>query len=559
MTRVLPSLLAILAVLVASAPCARAQTLSRAFQRLSDPGPPFSPAIDRVLGEHRIGGLSLREYLVSLDFEGCLASVEDELVAGMDQLRAHHVVALEHRRPTAVWRTWDNKLDGLSPDATLLVSTWLDSPETARRLYLCDDGLPPSWKNLKPDTYVVEAVTWFDVAVAERERVLRAGSPGDREQSVMELIELREALLDRFGTTYLASPETDEALGRLRSRLQLMWDRLVEPHDFGFTPRARTTDPLVDPDATARARAQNPFGQGGVGIPDPRDVALRDRVVRSWRRQRQAIDREIDDRQARLDEVVAGIEEEQDPAELDRMVRVASRLDAELAQSVADLERLQARTRGLQSGRPWVDGMLSNGFRRRAVRRLDRRQTQVQEQRVAVEVAVDTAVARGATPPRRQMDGGGGGSGGGGGGGRISSGEPGPGNWLAGLPLPDAGDTSGTRATPTLEPGAGWVERVYEGPLPTPSGVWSDDLVEAIRSRHPSLDETDVRILMGLVREAYGELRSRSAVEAAVWRSLGISSGLRIRGEESTLSELWIPAAGRADQPIVTFVLTLYF
>ena len=558
MIRALPALLALLTVLVAPGSQVRAQSLSQAIDRLKDPGPPFAPAIDEVLADHRIGGLSLREYLVSLDFEGCLASVQEELVVGLDRLRGLHVVALEHRRPTLVWRTWDRKLDGLSPDATLLVSTWLDSPETARRIYLCDDGLPPSWKSLHPDAYVVEAVTWFDVEVAERELTLRSGSPGDREQAVMELMELRAALVDRFGTTYAGGAQTDEAQGRLEGRLGLMWEHLVEPHDFGFTPRARTTDPLVDPAGMARARAQNPFGKGGVGIPDPRDVALRDRVVRSWRRQRQAIDREIEDRQARLDEVAAGIEAETDMAELDRMVRIASRLDAELGQSVADLERLQARTRGLQSGRPWVDRMLSGGYRRRAIRRLDRRQGQVQEQRDDVTEAVEAAVGKGATPPEQQMDGDGSGDGVGGGG-WASGGDPGPGNWLAGLPVADGVTAAGTRATPTLEPGAGWVERVYEGPLPTPSGVWSDDLVEAIRTRHPSLDETDVRILLGLVREAYGELRTRSEVEAAVWRSLGVAAGLRIRGEESTLSGLWIPAAGRSDQPIVTFVLTLYF
>jgi hypothetical protein len=44
-----------------------------------------------------------------------------------------------------------------------------------------------------------------------------------------------------------------------------------------------------------------------------------------------------------------------------------------------------------------------------------------------------------------------------------------------------------------------------------------------------------------------------------VWRSLASDRGLSIRGEESTLSDLHIPGASRADQPIVTFVLTLYF
>jgi hypothetical protein len=535
----------------------KAQTLSQAFDRMADPAPPFAPEVERVLREHRIGGLSLREYLLSLDFEGCLDSVREELVAGLDGLRVHHVVALENRRPTTVWRLWDRKLDGLSPDAMLLVSTWLDSPEMARRLYLCDDGLPPSWKSLSPDAYVIEAVTWFDIEVADHEHTLNKGTRGDRELSIMELMELRDRLLDRFSTTYVSGPETDEALARLDHRLDMMWERLVEPHHFGFTPRPRTTEELASPGATGRARPGNPFGSGGVGIPDPRDVALRDRVVRSWRRQRQTIDREIDDRQARLDDAVAAIDAEPDPSKLDRLVRVASRLDAELANSVADLERLQSRTRLLQTGRPWVDGMLNNGYRRRAVRRLDRRQGQVQDQREEVVEAISLAVQRGARPPtvqEREGAGDGGSSGGG-----VAVGEPGPGNWLAGLPAPDGAEAAGTRAASTIPVGTGWVERVYEGPLPTPSGVWSDDLVQAIGDRHPSLDETDVRILLGLVREAYGELSGRQAVEAAVWRSLGASHGLRIRGEESTLSELWIPTAGHSDQPIITFILTLYF
>ena len=107
--------------------------------------------------------------------------------------------------------------------------------------------------------------------------------------------------------------------------------------------------------------------------------------------------------------------------------------------------------------------------------------------------------------------------------------------------------------------GSGWVERVYQGPLPTPSATWSEDLVLAISSRHVGLDETDVRILLGLVQLAYTELPGRAAVEQAVWRSLAQGDGLRIRGEETSLSELWKPGLSRAEQPAVTFILTLYF
>ena len=84
-------------------------------------------------------------------------------------------------------------------------------------------------------------------------------------------------------------------------------------------------------------------------------------------------------------------------------------------------------------------------------------------------------------------------------------------------------------------------------------------MVAAILGRYPNLDATDARILLGLVRLAYKELDSRNAVEAAVWRSLTEEEGLRIRGEESTLSDLWTPGKDRSEQPVVTFVLTLWF
>ena len=83
--------------------------------------------------------------------------------------------------------------------------------------------------------------------------------------------------------------------------------------------------------------------------------------------------------------------------------------------------------------------------------------------------------------------------------------------------------------------------------------------VSAMRARHPALDDADARILLGLVQLAYRELGTRAAVEDAVLRSLGTDEGLSLLGEEGTLSDLWIRGRPTAEQPIVTFVLKLFF
>lgn len=541
------------AVLVAPA-SASAQGFKDVIERMINPAEPFAPAVNQVMEQHRVGGLSLGEYLVSLDFEGCLQEVREELIAGLGQLRSLHVVALEDRKSKVVWSVWERKLEPLSADAYLLVTSWLDSPETAKRLYLCDDGLPPSWKKLDSVAYVREAVLWFDITVAEHELLLRGAAPSDREQAVMSLMETRQALAARFRSTYGATEGTAETLAGLEDRLALMWDRLIDPYHFGFTARGRVDDPLAG-GSTSSYRPQNPFGGGGVGIPDPRDVAARDKVARSWKKQRKVVEQEIKEAQQDLDDAVALVERTPDGPELDRAVRYASRVDSELGQLVSDMERMQNRVRHSSTGRSWVDDMLSNGYRKRAVRRLGRSERQLQDERTVVARAIDAAVARGAAPPGTVREGAGGGLGSGG----VVAGQPGPGNWLAGLPGADGGTTSTVTADGRIPEGTGWVERVFEGPLPSPSATWSDDLVDAIRRRHPELDDADVRILLGLVKSAYRELRNRADVEAAVWRSLTETQGLRIRGEESTLSDLYVPGAGRAEQPIITFVLTLHF
>ncbi len=544
---------AVIAGLVA-VPSAEAQMFRRLAGSLTDPAPPLGRAIDETLRAHSVGGVPLSEYLPALEFQGCLDDVRAELVEGLGALRRLHVNAVERRRLPQVWRTWERKLSDLSPDAWLLTTAWLDSPEVARRLYLCDDGLPPSWKALDPDGYVREAVTWFDLAVAEREHAVLQGAPADRELAIMELLELQDALADRFATTYPGGAEYDGARSRLSERLDLMWEVLVEPHHYGFTPRARTTDPETSGDAHRRGMPQSPFI--GIAIPDPQDSRARDRVVESWRRQRRIIDAEIKERTAALEELTTAMATTSGD-ELQGLVRAAARLEAEVSNARVDLVRMQNRIRHFSTGKPWIDSMLSAGFRRRNVKKLDARDDTLEAQSVALREAVEAAVARGAAPPPRWDEGEGGGGTGEVAVTRVERGKPGPGNWLAGLPeglveaaAPDIGGG--------IPEGTGEVERVYEGPLPLPSAVWSLELVDDLVAAHPTLDRTDVRILLGLVRAAYRELPDRAAVEAAVRRTLD-EGGLRIRGEESTLSDLWIPGRSRGDQPVVTFVLTLVF
>ena len=537
---------------------ANAQGIERVFERLLDRSPPLAKEAGPVFDGHQVGGLSLQEFLYSLDFVDCLTDARTDLVAGLDRLRAIHVGSQEARGIPATWRAWRPFLDGLSPDATILVSTWLDSPEVAQRLYFCEDGLPASWRGLSPEAFVVEAITWFDIEVAEREHALQRGHAGDREQAVMHLMELRDTLLGRYATTF-ATASADKPARLLEDRLALMWSTLVEPYHYGFTPKARATTPVAD-QGVSRYSPVSPFKEGGIGIPDPRDVALRDRVARGWRRQRATLRRELKDRQERLDLAIVALDEASGTEELNQRMREAMRIDAELAQSVADLERLQARVRSLQTGKPWVDDMLSNGFRRRAVRRLDRSEVAVLRQRDAVRQSMSSAVARGAIDPEQMMSGTAPlPSGAPGQAPQLDAGEPGPGNWLAGLETGslDAGNRA-DRAEGIPE-GTGWVQRTYEGPLPPPSKVWSQDLVGAILTRHPRLDEADVRILLGLVRATYSEITGRAAIEDAVWRTLATSEGLRLGGEETTLSELYLPGETRAEQPIITFVLTLNF
>lgn len=494
---------------------------------------------------------TLRDRLDVLELDACLKGSEVALAAGLDALRSVHAVLLEHHKPPVVWRAWEQALRGASPDAYQLVLTWLDAPEAARRQYFCEDDLPPSWQRLDAESFVLEAISWFDVEAADLEHALHSGVPADREAAVLELMELRRALLTRFDSTYDEEEGPRRVL--LADRLGLMWDVLVDPWDWGFTPRGRLAEGDHAP-AELGPHRPRALPLGGE-IADPDDVAARDRVRAGWRRQRAAVDREIAALELRLGRVLARAETELG-ATLDATVREAVRIDQEIGALREDIVAMQNRVASYSTGRPWIDRMLRNGWKRRAVRRLERRQDELVADREVLARGIERAVERGAIEPF-ELPGGAGVLGG-----DAAAGQPGPGNWLAGLPGAERGahhaseDGAGDVGIPE---GTGWVERRYEGPLPLPSGTWSDEVVGSIRNRHPELDGEDARILLGLVRLAYDELPDRLAVEAAVARSLDSGEGLRLLGEERTLSELWVPGRGQHEQPVVTFVLRLWF
>ena len=76
-----------------------------------------------------------------LEVCGCLAA-EPEVVERLEVLRVEHVAELERRGYRRAWRRLRRRLKQSSPDGRALVEAWLDSPERARRIYLCQDELP---------------------------------------------------------------------------------------------------------------------------------------------------------------------------------------------------------------------------------------------------------------------------------------------------------------------------------------------------------------------------------------------------------------------------------
>ncbi|MCO4772105.1 MAG: hypothetical protein KDA24_18880 [Deltaproteobacteria bacterium] len=529
----------------------------------------FRSRLTETLTTRAVAGDTLGAHLTRLDSAGCLREVEAELVEGLHAIEALFSEQVEATSFDQSWKEFAPQLNSFSPDGRLLVATWLDNEELARTRFFCEDGLPSSWIHVSTTRHVVESVLWFDLAIAEREGRLIEGNQAEREAAVLELLELRRALVHRHQATYAQDRQSDELLAVLEHRLALMWEVLVEPFHLGFAPKAVLDSEDGGWGSPAGAASPRPNGFYGMDIPDPRDVAQRDAIRRGWRRQTKTLRRETRQLTRERQRLAGAISFAGDGPELDPLVREAVELDRRLSLVLGDLSQLEHRVRSFETGSPIVASMVAAGPLKGTVRSIALLESATESDRLELGYAVTDAVMRGASTPDLLMP--------------SSLDEavaaledidlsvvgdpdalPSPGNWLAGIPglgRGDSGDESARLAVEKLKDlmGTGWVERSYDGPIPAPSAEWSQDLVNAVRGEDPSIDETDARILLGLIEAAYSELPDRPAVELAVRYAMRRGGGLQLTGNEGQLSELYDATRPATEQQELVFVLKLLF
>ena len=214
--------------------------------RVDDPDAGLRVRIDQVLDRAQVGDATLRDTLGALALGHCLSGIEPELTAGLDALRVVHVAAVERKSYSRAWSLWERALDGLSTDAFQLVTTWLDSPETARRLYLCDDDLPVSWRGVDAPAYVREALGWFD---AGGEQGGRACPPASVRT---DIVRGRTVQTSVRAPRWLAFPEENYAVVGTGDDARLRWTPGPElAHWFRTEGLVLESDPM--PEAEARA------------------------------------------------------------------------------------------------------------------------------------------------------------------------------------------------------------------------------------------------------------------------------------------------------------------
>jgi hypothetical protein len=424
---------------------------------------------------------------------------------------------------------------GFSPDGLALASAWLRSPEQARSAYFCEDGLPESWRAYTPQRYVVEAVLTFDLAVAEREGLLCGTAQAEREQAAVELQGLRTALLQRFVATYGGDEQAHR--DRLDERLALMWEVLVEPMHSGL-------------DATQRlgADAPSPTNLGMFYVPDLFDVAKRDTIGRAWQEETSKLAADIDAlraRQAAAVSALAGTEG------LDAQATGAAALDRDLTTTLVALSRFEDRVQAFDADDVIVTGLVKDKYTREQLTAIWELEVAIDGLRNELRTALEGAVANGAAKPE----------------GLLPYDQPsaqrsinegalsvegqgpvvGPGNWIAGLPFSTDATNLGSAQSLRSLLGSGWVERTFEGPLPTPRDVWSAALVERIVAGAEGLDATDAKVLLELAAALFTELPDATSVEFAVRYTLLRGGGLNLYGYEGELSD-WLagglPAGG---------------
>lgn len=533
--------------------------LAPAQVELDRPGRGF----ELVMTEYQVAGEPLRAWLGDLESQACLNGDRDEVVDALEALRRVHMDALHDRSTPAVWRMWNPRLRGCSDDGRRLVETWLDSPERARREYLCEDGLPDEWKTLAEDDYVLEALLWYEEEITDRADEMTGDVERVRESAVMQLMEAQDGVLDRYDATFPAGGVDEAARAVLEERMVAMWDELVEPHDLGFRPPSSSREiPAGAP--PLRGPPIRPQGGGTASIPDPKDVAKLIRITSSWRHRQDLLDGDLDAQRWALVDLRRAIESAEDPEQLAALLREARRADAALECTLADLARFEDDVRTYDPGNRFMGRLLDQGHRENRVYSLDRSQAEVDEVREELALVIAELPDPGST-----------GGSGDGDGDAEGGGSEGPGRWIAGLPgaveriaALEAGSVSEAETeTETETEGLGgaeaggerrWVERRFEGPLPIPSTAWDPSLVATLRDHQSALDDLDVAILLELIAIAFEELPDRASVEEAVWRSLEIPGGLELFGQESQLSELLDQRAAAGEQPQIVFVLRLW-
>ncbi len=522
-------------------------------------------ALDDRNSPHLIGGVPLGIWLGKGDMGGCLEGERGEVEAALQGTRRAFQEELAEKGEVRAWQGVEAGLRRASSLRAQLVRDWISSPEVARRRWFCADGLPEEWSKEGPDAFAEAAGRRFSQEVMARRAGLTDGSRSTRARAILELGQWREVLQAGFVGRFGGGEEVRPAATFLEATLERVWENEVEPMDLGYLP-------LPGEVATYGLGVRGPRSRtppSSMAIPDPPEVAAAQRIIASWKRQREQVEVEVGRLSRQLEALEGRLAESGEGMDLNRMATEAERLSTHLAQARMQLQWTEERVLRPVGTNAIVDGILHGRVRKRNLKKINKLAKKTEEIRHEADSLVEVLVARGAAPPRGNAVPGMGPRGGSGGRtGGAGEGEGGSGTGLGG----SGGNSSGEAgsgaplppATPALpgSPGKppphplppGPLTRVYEGPLPTVDPAWSAELVGALLSRHPTLDAVDARLLLSLIDAAFTELGGAPGVEAAVWRELLRPQGMALRGTESGLSDLDGQAGPRAE---VLFVITL--
>lgn len=487
--------------------------------------------VDQALTEQTVGGTSLRGYLSRLEAQGCLAQVEQDLVAALDAVSDAYEAALTRHPEAAVQRGLRALLSDLSSDGALLLASWLDDRDRARRRWLCKDGLPRGWADVSPERYVDQAGAWFELSIREE---LGAQSAGSRtpEESAERLAAERDDLLARFDATFRDDRRHERVQVLLEARLAALWSLFVTPMLRSGLPRGEER-PAVELEANPFAaeggarRIEDPMSSvppvaasaGGVDLSDPRALQAAEARQRRWAKQLKRLRGRAHGLGVGHDRLFAPGGEEEASA---RVIE-GSTLETRLALLLTDVAILE---RQIRRGDP--DSAVVRALLGRSAPEALGGAAQLREQ-------IEACLHRLSNDLRRELDE-----------------HP---VWLG---------STAAAARIRLQGGAtprwygvlrtdGEETRTYDGPLLPPSDRWSDRTVEAIRARHPGLDDVDARILLTLVAAVLPELSDAAEVELAVRSALLQEAGLGVTAAERELSELWAPGRPADQQPSILF------